>query len=93
MYLYVYTVYIRYFKQGNHHTYGHIRCVCTVLANPINGRTIVLDAIMVAISWLKSCLSCMQFYGNFQRNCTTCHSLLFPVVTGSEGAALGAHSA
>jgi hypothetical protein len=27
-------VYIRYFWQGNHHTYGHIRCVYTVLANP-----------------------------------------------------------
>jgi hypothetical protein len=34
IYLYVYTVYIRYFKQGNHHTYGHTRCVYTVLANP-----------------------------------------------------------
>ena len=33
-YLYIYTVYIRYSKQGNHHTYGHIRCVYTVLANP-----------------------------------------------------------
>jgi len=32
--LYVYTVYKRYFKQGNHHAYGHIRCVYTVLANP-----------------------------------------------------------
>jgi len=31
---YVYTVYIRYFEQGNHHTYGHIRCPYTVLANP-----------------------------------------------------------
>jgi hypothetical protein len=31
---YVYTVYIRYFNLGNHHTYGHIRCVYTVLANP-----------------------------------------------------------
>jgi hypothetical protein len=35
-YLYLYTVYIRYFKQGNHHTCGHIRCVYTVLANPID---------------------------------------------------------
>jgi len=34
IYLYVYAVYIRYFKQGNHHTYSHIRCVYTVLANP-----------------------------------------------------------
>ena len=27
--------YIRYFWQGNYHTYGHIWCVCTVLANPM----------------------------------------------------------
>jgi len=27
-------VYIRCVRQGNHHTYGHIRCVYTVLANP-----------------------------------------------------------
>jgi len=27
-------VYIRYTWQGNHHTYGHIRCRYTVLANP-----------------------------------------------------------
>jgi len=31
-----YTVYIRYFWQGNHHTYGRIRCVYTVLANPMH---------------------------------------------------------
>jgi len=29
------TLYIRHFWQGNHHTYGHIRCVYTVLANPV----------------------------------------------------------
>jgi hypothetical protein len=29
----IYTVYIRCFWQGNHHTYGHIRCRYTVLAN------------------------------------------------------------
>ena len=27
-------MYIRYFKQGNHHTYGHIQCTYTVPANP-----------------------------------------------------------
>ena len=27
-------MYIRYFWQGNHHTYGHIQCVYTVLVNP-----------------------------------------------------------
>jgi hypothetical protein len=31
----IYTVYIRYFLQGNHKIYGHIRCIYTVLANPI----------------------------------------------------------
>jgi len=31
---YVHTVYIQYFEQGNHHTYGHIRCVYMVMANP-----------------------------------------------------------
>jgi len=31
----IYTVCIRYFWQGNHHIYGHIRCIYTVLANPI----------------------------------------------------------
>jgi hypothetical protein len=25
---------VRYFKQGKHHTYGHVRCVYTVLAHP-----------------------------------------------------------
>jgi hypothetical protein len=30
----IYTVYIRYFLQGNHQIYGHIRCIYTVLANP-----------------------------------------------------------
>jgi len=28
------TVYIRYFWQGNHQIYGHIRCIYLVLANP-----------------------------------------------------------
>jgi len=31
----IYTVYIRYFWQGNHQKYGYIRCIYTVLANPI----------------------------------------------------------
>ena len=30
----IYTVYIRYFWQGNYEIYGHIRCIYTVLANP-----------------------------------------------------------
>jgi len=31
----IYTVCIRYFWQGNHQIYGHIRCIYTVLANPM----------------------------------------------------------
>jgi len=30
----IYTVYVRYFWQGYHQIYGHIRCIYTVLANP-----------------------------------------------------------
>jgi len=30
----IYTVCIRYFWQGNHQIYGHIKCIYTVLANP-----------------------------------------------------------
>jgi len=30
----IYTVYIRYFWQGNNQIYGHIRCIYMVLANP-----------------------------------------------------------
>ena len=33
-YIYIYIVYIRYFWQGNHQIYGHIRGIYTVLANP-----------------------------------------------------------
>ena len=32
----IYTMYIRYFWQGNEQIYGHIRCINTVLANPIH---------------------------------------------------------
>ena len=35
IYLGIYGVYIRCLQQGNHHTYGHIWCRHTVLANPI----------------------------------------------------------
>jgi len=31
--IYIYSVYIRYFWQGNHQIYGHIRSIYTVLAN------------------------------------------------------------
>ena len=32
------TLYIRYCWQGNHHIYGHVRCIYTVLAIPIYDR-------------------------------------------------------
>jgi len=31
----IYTVYIRYFWQGFYQIYGHIRCIYTVMANPM----------------------------------------------------------
>ena len=34
----IYTVCILYFWQGIHHIYGHIRCIYTVLANPVCER-------------------------------------------------------
>ena len=30
----IYPAYVRYFWQGNHQLYGHVRCVYTVLTNP-----------------------------------------------------------
>ena len=38
-----YTVCIRYIWQGNHHIYGHIRCIYTVLANPISVPHLILE--------------------------------------------------
>jgi hypothetical protein len=35
------TVHIRYFWQGNHQIYGHIRCIYTVRANPTNTNAII----------------------------------------------------
>ena len=43
----IYTVYIRYFWQGNHRIYGHIWCIYTVLANPTNALA----------RWLSTCRS------------------------------------
>jgi hypothetical protein len=36
----IYTVYIRYFWQGNHQIYGHMLCIYTVLANPSNAHVL-----------------------------------------------------
>jgi len=32
----IYTLCIPYFWQGNHQIYGHLRCIYTVLANPVD---------------------------------------------------------
>jgi hypothetical protein len=47
IYLYVYTVYIRCLKQGNHHTYGHIRCVYRVLANTIHTQVSMCTNVLI----------------------------------------------
>jgi len=52
----IYTMYIRYFWQGNHHTYGHIRCVYTVLANPRQGASSKSCQSRDTISFSASCL-------------------------------------
>jgi hypothetical protein len=36
----VYTVYVRYFWQGNHQIYGYIWCIYTALANPRHAASI-----------------------------------------------------
>jgi hypothetical protein len=41
------TIYMRYFWQGNHRIYGHIRCIYTVLANPMYMRA------KCTCKWLK----------------------------------------
>jgi hypothetical protein len=52
----IYTVYIRYFWQGNHQTYGHILCIYAVLANPTDIATL---SVLVCGSGLSvpACLS------------------------------------
>jgi hypothetical protein len=61
----IYTVYIRYVWQGNHQIYGHIRCIYTVLANPMHMCTHVLTSAcsmpslenrMTGIATLRGCL-------------------------------------
>ena len=63
----IYTVHIRYFWQGNHEMYGHIRCIYTVLANPNNiwlGGTgvccthVQFPGTVLALSWWHRCFCC-----------------------------------
>ena len=57
-----------YFWQGNHHTYGHIRCVYTVLANPIyiKGLTHHWQADAFACLW---CKTSDKYLNKFTANC------------------------
>jgi hypothetical protein len=51
----IYTVYIRYFWQGNHQIYGHIRCIYTVLANPKHVTKCTLyDAAALHLRWTQA---------------------------------------
>jgi hypothetical protein len=51
----LYTVYIRYFWQGKHQIYGHIRCIYTVLANFI--QTVHLRYIGILHPHLRTILT------------------------------------
>jgi len=55
--IYIYTVYIRYFWQGNHQIYGHIRCIYTVLANPLH----TVD-VTNAGTWIRAAHGHMQAF-------------------------------
>jgi len=52
-------VYIRYFWQGNHQIYGHIRCIYTVLANPIYTP---LCELQVRVQWMLPLRMVMSVY-------------------------------
>ena len=66
----MYTVYIRYFLQGNHQIYGHIWCIYTVLANPTN-RTFHSGAFIMGNTEITIGLCSGTMGGNF-RHCTLC---------------------
>jgi len=53
----IYTVYIRYFWQGNHQIYGHIRCIYTVLANPIK--------LLNAFAYTEDGATCCPIFGSY----------------------------
>ena len=48
---------IRYFEQGNYHTYGQIRCTYTILANPIYLIYALTVSLMRSIRCLSSSFS------------------------------------
>jgi len=59
----IYTVYIRYFWQGNHQIYGHIRCAYTVLANPIH---------VPSLTFLQDKLQCKLLRTELSSTATVC---------------------
>jgi hypothetical protein len=54
--IYVRCRYLRYFWQGNHQIYGHIRCIHTVLANPTHG----CDSIVPPLTNMLSALNLLD---------------------------------
>jgi len=56
--IYIYTVYIRYYWQGNHQMYGHIQCIYTVLANTM---CFALRAYLL-LCMFHLCLLCVLIY-------------------------------
>jgi len=58
----IYTVCIRYFWQGIHHIYGHIRCIYTVLANPTHNQWLThgTDRYQPAHSCQRACGGTME---------------------------------
>ena len=58
----LYTVNIRYFLQGNHQIYGHIRCVYTVLANPIYTHEQEQTSLPWLVSWKSTWRMCASHY-------------------------------
>jgi hypothetical protein len=57
----IYTVYVRYFWQGKHQIYGHIRCIYMVLANPSH-----------ELAGCEHVLSSDLFLGHFKQSVTCC---------------------
>jgi hypothetical protein len=56
----IYTVYIQNFWQGNHQIHSHIRCIYTVLANPI--------FVTLACAPGKCCFVCLYFIHRVGQN-------------------------
>jgi len=71
----IYTVHIRYFWQENHQIYGHIRCVCTVLANPIHMVMANTQGQYIHMVMVNTQGQFIHGYGQYPRSI---HSWLWP---------------